>query len=60
MSATAGPPVGSAPTQDADERRLAEWWLISAKNTFTGPRHTVSELDAELGETHTAGPPAAT
>ena len=36
------------------------WWLISAKNTFTGPRHTVSELDAELGETHTAGPPAAT
>ena len=26
------------------------WWFLSAKNTFTGPRHTVSELDAELGE----------
>jgi hypothetical protein len=31
------------------------WWLISAKNTFTGPRHTVAELDAELGEDHTGG-----
>jgi amino acid transporter len=26
------------------------WWVLGAKNTFTGPRHTVSELDAELGE----------
>ncbi len=26
------------------------WWFLSAKNTFTGPRHTISELDAELGE----------
>jgi amino acid transporter len=26
------------------------WWLVSAKNTFTGPRHTIAELDAELGE----------
>jgi amino acid transporter len=26
------------------------WWMLSAKNTFTGPRHTISELDAELGE----------
>jgi amino acid transporter len=39
------------------------WWLISAKNTFTGPRHTVAELDAELGEEHSGdlggGGPAA-
>jgi len=37
------------------------WWLVSAKNTFTGPRHTISELDAELGDQHTPGdldPPA--
>jgi amino acid transporter len=26
------------------------WWLISARHTFTGPRHTVAELDVELGE----------
>jgi amino acid transporter len=32
------------------------WWLVSAKNTFKGPRHTVSEIDAELGEAHTAEP----
>jgi amino acid transporter len=25
------------------------WWLVSARRTFTGPRHTVSELDAEIG-----------
>jgi amino acid transporter len=25
------------------------WWLVSAKRTFTGPRHTISELDTELG-----------
>jgi amino acid transporter len=31
------------------------WWLVSAKNTFTGPRHTISELDAELGEPHEGG-----
>jgi amino acid transporter len=31
------------------------WWLVSAKNTFTGPRHTISELDAELGEPHRRG-----
>ena len=29
------------------------WWLVSAKNTFTGPKHTITELDAEL-----AGEPA--
>jgi amino acid transporter len=35
------------------------WWLVSAKHTFTGPRHTISELDAELGEgPTTAGAPA--
>ncbi len=26
------------------------WWVLGAKNTFTGPRHTIAELDAELGE----------
>jgi amino acid transporter len=26
------------------------WWLISARHTFTGPRHTVQEIEAELGE----------
>jgi amino acid transporter len=25
------------------------WWLVSARKTFTGPRHTITELDAELG-----------
>ena len=25
------------------------WWLLSAKNWFTGPRHTVAEIDAEIG-----------
>jgi hypothetical protein len=25
------------------------WWLASARHTFTGPRHTVSEIDAEIG-----------
>jgi amino acid transporter len=24
------------------------WWLLSARRTFTGPRHTVSELDKEI------------
>ncbi len=24
------------------------WWMISAKNTFTGPKHTIHELDVEL------------
>ena len=32
------------------------WWLVSAKRTFTGPRHTIAELDAELGEAHTPAP----
>jgi hypothetical protein len=31
------------------------WWLVSAKNTFTGPRHTIAEVDAELGEPHGGG-----
>jgi hypothetical protein len=31
------------------------WWLLGAKNTFTGPRHTIAELDAELGEDHSGG-----
>jgi amino acid transporter len=25
------------------------WWLISARHTFTGPRHTIQEIDAEIG-----------
>jgi amino acid transporter len=25
------------------------WWLVSARKSFTGPRHTISELEAELG-----------
>jgi amino acid transporter len=25
------------------------WWWLSAKNWFTGPKHTVQELDAEIG-----------
>lgn len=32
------------------------WWLVSAKDTFTGPRHTVAEIDAELGESHADTP----
>jgi amino acid transporter len=38
------------------------WWLVSAKNTFTGPRHTIAQLDAELGERDLPpdGPPPAT
>ena len=32
------------------------WWLVSAKDTFTGPRHTVAEVDAELGESHADTP----
>jgi len=31
------------------------WWVLGAKNTFTGPRITVAELDAELGEEHKPG-----
>ncbi|MCW3002075.1 MAG: amino acid permease [Conexibacter sp.] len=26
------------------------WWLLSARHTFTGPRHTIAEIEAELGE----------
>jgi hypothetical protein len=29
---------------------VGAWWLISAKNTFKGPRQTLSEIEAELGE----------
>jgi amino acid transporter len=31
------------------------WWVLGARNTFTGPRQTVAELDAELGEGHSGG-----
>jgi amino acid transporter len=34
---------------------VAIWWLVSARHTFTGPRHTIAELDAELGEPHDGG-----
>jgi amino acid transporter len=26
------------------------WWFLSARKWFTGPRHTVDEIDRELGE----------
>jgi amino acid transporter len=29
---------------------VGAWWLLSARHTFTGPRHTVQEIEAELGE----------
>jgi amino acid transporter len=32
------------------------WWLVSAKRTFTGPRHTITQLEAELSETPPVGP----
>jgi hypothetical protein len=35
---------------------VAIWWLLSARNTFTGPRHTIAEIDAELGEPHGGDP----
>jgi amino acid transporter len=35
------------------------WWLVSARRTFTGPRHTIAELDAELGEPHHGDDPTA-
>jgi amino acid transporter len=25
------------------------WWVLSARHWFTGPRHTISELDREIG-----------
>ena len=28
---------------------ISLWWVISAKKWFTGPKHTVSEIDAEIG-----------
>ncbi len=31
------------------------WWVLGAKNTFTGPKHTIGEIDAEIG----APPPLA-
>jgi amino acid transporter len=38
------------------------WWLISARHTFTGPRHTIAEIEAELGarDFPADGPPPAT
>jgi amino acid transporter len=33
------------------------WWMASARHTFTGPRHTITELDAELGEGPSSDPP---
>ena len=26
------------------------WWLVSAKTWFTGPKHTIHEIDVELGQ----------
>jgi amino acid transporter len=28
---------------------VGAWWLLSARKTFTGPRHTIAEIDAEIG-----------
>jgi amino acid transporter len=28
---------------------VGAWWLLRARHTFTGPRHTVQEIDAEIG-----------
>jgi len=25
------------------------WWVVSAKNTFTGPKQSLAEIDAEIG-----------
>jgi amino acid transporter len=32
------------------------WWLVSARKWFKGPRHTVQEIDRELGEVPEAPP----
>jgi amino acid transporter len=29
---------------------VALWWVLSAKNWFKGPRHTVDEIDREIGD----------
>jgi amino acid transporter len=34
------------------------WWVVSAHRTFTGPRHTIQEIDAELGGAPAPGPAA--
>jgi amino acid transporter len=28
---------------------VGAWWLLSARHTFTGPRHTIEEIDLEIG-----------
>ena len=34
------------------------WWLVSAKKTFTGPKHTIGEIDKEIsGESIVAQSP---
>jgi protein-S-isoprenylcysteine O-methyltransferase Ste14 len=35
---------------------IGAWWVLSARKWFKGPRHTIDELDAELGAPHTAAP----
>jgi hypothetical protein len=37
---------------------VGAWWLLGARHTFTGPRHTVQEIEAELGEGGEGGPSA--
>ncbi|MDX6701446.1 MAG: hypothetical protein QOF26_1672, partial [Baekduia sp.] len=34
------------------------WWLLRARHTFTGPKLTVAQLDAELGEGPSSGGPS--
>jgi len=28
---------------------VGAWWLLSARNWFKGPRHTIDEIDTEIG-----------
>ena len=32
------------------------WWFVSARHTFTGPRHTITEIEAELSDVPAGGP----
>jgi amino acid transporter len=34
------------------------WWYLGAKRTFTGPRHTLTELESELDDGSSSGGPS--
>jgi amino acid transporter len=36
---------------------VGAWWLLSARHTFKGPRHTLTELEAELEQGGPLDPP---